>query len=550
VSRRYQSAVHDDRLRFNVSGKVNVLLDARSLPPGHGLEADICIVGGGAAGLTMALAFADRPLSVVLLESGGVQPDEGSQGLCQGTTTGRPYYALDACRLRYLGGSTNVWGGWCRPLDAIDFEPRAWVPYSGWPFSKTHLDAYYARAHAVCRLGPYDYEPEAWRGPRRTTLVPDCSEPAVDTVFQIAPTRFGDEYRVRLRRAASVRVMLHANAVELEMDASHGTTTCVRAATLAGNRFSVAAKVFVLAAGGIENPRLLLASRRQRPCGVGNERDLVGRFFTEHLHLPVATTRADRKRHDFYRARALRGVLVRGAMALTGQAQMQDELLGCAVTLHHADARDVLSPAAEPESCASLRVLASTIRRRRLPDRAARHAWRVVAGLDEVGALVCRKLRPRMGRSLIVGCRAEQSPNPDSRVTLDDTTDHFDMPRPRVHWELSARDLDSLRGAQKLWAHVFERASIDFTPLRAAPDARWPDRIAPGAHHIGTTRMHTDPAQGVVDENCRVHGTSNLFVAGSSVFPTAGWAPPTLTIVALALRLADRVNDVLADRAL
>jgi choline dehydrogenase-like flavoprotein len=147
---------------------------------------------------------------------------------------------------------------------------------------------------------------------------------------------------------------------------------------------------------------------------------------------------------------------------------------------------------------------------------------------------------------LIVGCRAEQSPNPDSRVTLDGATDRFDVPKARVHWQLAARDIESFRRTEQLWGRIFAGASLAFAPLAAPPDTRWPDRIAPGAHHIGTTRMHTDPAQGVVDENCRVHGTSNVFVAGSSVFPTAGWAPPTLTIVALALRLADHIDAVVS----
>jgi choline dehydrogenase-like flavoprotein len=124
---------------------------------------------------------------------------------------------------------------------------------------------------------------------------------------------------------------------------------------------------------------------------------------------------------------------------------------------------------------------------------------------------------------------------------LDDSVDAFGMPRARLHWQLTSRDLESFDRAQSLWRAALVTAGAEVTPLGPA-DEPWTARMVPAAHHIGTTRMHRDPAHGVVDENCRVHGTSNLFVAGSSVFPTAGWAPPTLTIVALALRLADHLR--------
>jgi len=132
-----------------------MLLDANSIPCGETLKADVCIVGAGAAGISLVMGLLDQGTTVVILESGGREPDEATQGLYQGTTTGRPYYELDACRLRYLGGSTNVWGGWCRPLDALDFDDRPALPASGWPFERPELDPYYERVHALCELGPY-----------------------------------------------------------------------------------------------------------------------------------------------------------------------------------------------------------------------------------------------------------------------------------------------------------------------------------------------------------------------------------------------------------
>jgi choline dehydrogenase-like flavoprotein len=206
----------------------------------------------------------------------------------------------------------------------------------------------------------------------------------------------------------------------------------------------------------------------------------------------------------------------------------------------------VLSPTRQPEGYESLRVLMKAVRRGEPPAHFWRHAGNVVTGLDAAATLSYRALVKPSPRTFIVGCRAEQAPNPDSRVALDDTTDRFGMPRARLHWELTDRDRASFEGAQRLWLAAIDPRHAEATPMRGPDGAGWTDRLTAGAHHTGTTRMHRDPALGVVDEHCRVHGTSNIYVAGSSVFPTAGWAPPTLTIVALALRLGDRIKSRLA----
>ena len=200
-----------------------MLTDARSIPAGHLVQTDVCIVGGGAAGITLALALVDRSINVTLLEGGGLDPEDGSQQLNQGIVDGRPYYPLDRCRLRLLGGSTNFWGGWCRPLDAVDFEAREWVPYSGWPLAKADMDPFYARAQNVCKSGPYDYATRNWFSTDQQSLVDTLSPAVTETMFQIGPTRFGRRYHAALRRARNIDLMLHGNAVEIEMDGSHGT---------------------------------------------------------------------------------------------------------------------------------------------------------------------------------------------------------------------------------------------------------------------------------------------------------------------------------------
>jgi choline dehydrogenase-like flavoprotein len=523
-----------------------MLIDADSMPCGETLTADVCIVGGGAAGIAIAMGLLDQRQTVVILESGGSEPDEATQSLYQGTTTGRPYYELDACRLRYLGGSTNAWGGWCRPLDALDFDSRTSLPVSGWPFERKALDPYYERAHALCGLGPYAYEPDRWRRPGDARFVAPGADRFDDVTFQVSPLRFGREYRAAIARAPNATLVLRANAAAIDMDAAHQTATRVRAATLGGNRFMVAAKLFVLAAGGIENPRLLLASRNGRACGVGNEHDLVGRYFTEHLHVPVALLRGRQTTTGFYASRRSRGIDVRGGVALSEGARREERLYGFALTFHNTkDPHDVLRPTAQPASYVSMRLLMTSMGRGRIPDHLWRHVANIAGDLPSAALLSYRKMIKPPPRVFMVGCRAEQAPNPGNRVTLDDRTDAIGMPRARVHWQIGADDVENIRRATRMWVDACDRRVADVDSF-VTPDDRWIEALAGGAHHMGTTRMHRDLRRGVVDEHCRVHTTSNVYVAGSSVFPTGGWAPPTLTIIALALKLADHAKARLA----
>ena len=521
-----------------------MLIDARALPHGHRLQADVCIVGGGAAGLTVATELARHGHRVVVLESGDRRVCHATQSLYEGAVSGHPYYALDACRFRVLGGSTTHWGGWCRPLDAIDFETREWIPHSGWPFTKAELDPYYARAHVICRLGPYEYDTERW-SEDRPRLLPGDDDSFQDAVFQVQPTRFGPVYGLAAKASRSVDLVLNANVLEVVTDGSGRVAREVRAATLAGNTLSAGADVFVLAAGGIENARIMLASRDGR--GVGNANGLVGRYFSDHLHVPIGLLRPKEGAAEFYRVHTRGGVLLRGGISLTEQRRRRERGLGFAVTLHNAeDPHDVLSIAQTPAGYASLQAVAGALRHGRWPERLRYHVAAMVRQAPEVCRLTYRKYIRRPPRTLLIGCRAEQAPNADNRVTLAAERDRLGMRKVRLQWKISEQDLASVRRAQELLATTLRRETVEMFPCGTRGRPGWADAIAGGAHHMGTTRMHRDPRQGVVEGHCRVHGTSNLYVAGSSVFPTGGWAPPTLTLVALALRLGDHLAGAAA----
>ena len=275
------------------------MVDARSVPDGSRVVADVCIIGAGAAGITLARELTRRATSVVVLESGFLESDVDTQALYDGDTRGLAYFPLgeDRTRTRQFGGSTNQWTGECRPLDALDFEARDWVPDSGWPFGLDELRPWYEQAQTVCELSPSGYGAADWP-PHARPLAPG-DDRIVPVAIQFSPpTRFGVAYRDELSASANAMVYLGANVVDLETSRSPTSVDTARVACLDGRRFTVAARTFVLATGGIENARLLLAANGVHRAGLGNEHDLVGRYFMEHLYLDAAATIEGARRLD------------------------------------------------------------------------------------------------------------------------------------------------------------------------------------------------------------------------------------------------------------
>jgi hypothetical protein len=278
--------------------ETGVFEDARKIPNRTHLDFDCCIVGGGMAGITIARELIGIKISVCLLESGSLRRNRETQQLYEGENISQIFKDdvsnfnnyLSISRSRYFGGSSNCWGGWCRPFDEIDFKRRDWVPHSGWPFAKSELMPYYARAHRALKIGPFEYDARFWQDAIRNSdfrIVPFDNEAVQTMISQFSrPLRMGREYSDDIAKASNLTALLRANVVEIETGDDSRSVERVRVATLAGNRFTVGARYFVLAMGGIENARLLLASNRKYQPGLGNQNDLVGRFFMEHLSVP------------------------------------------------------------------------------------------------------------------------------------------------------------------------------------------------------------------------------------------------------------------------
>jgi choline dehydrogenase-like flavoprotein len=490
-----------------------MFLDAHTMKE-QALEADICIAGGGAAGMTLALDLRASGLSVILLESGGFRREAETQRLSDGRMIGIDTWNMRSMRIRALGGTTGHWEGWCRPLMPQDFEIRDFIPNSGWPIGYADLLPWYARACETLEIGPFQWDAEARAKAMGTAVLPTGA--AIEhRYYQFSPpTRFARVYGGALEKAENIRVIAHANVTDVRLDQSRGRVEAFTCRTLAKTEFRVHARRYVLALGGIENPRVLLAARSQLPEGIANAHDVVGRYFMEHPHYYgsvgiVHLAQLDRRFYgrmssDLKRANGT-SVRVMGAFGLTADVSRRERLLNFSVAFH---------PTKEDAETGAL------------PSASVQTLLTRGSGAYQAAQLAIR---------------AEQSPLAESRVSLTEDVDVVGMPRAALDWRIAAEDDIQLHRALVLIGRELGASGIARTWI-PGKSSRFVWRPSPGGHHLGTTRMGIDPRTSVVDANCRTHQVENLYIAGSSVFSTGGEANPTLTIVALAHRLADTLK--------
>jgi choline dehydrogenase-like flavoprotein len=495
--------------------------DGRRLPRDTILTPDLAIIGGGPAGISLALALAESGQDILLLESGGRTFEANVQKLYEGSQTGVPYIALDGGRLRYLGGSTNHWGGWTRPLDRIDFESRKGMPYFGWPFTRDAIEPYFARAQALIEAGPWIYD-EAGRTTSDIGPLLRLGPGGIYTSwFQFSktqgnslPTHFGDRYQADLAKAARITPLLNANVTAIRLSQDAGRVLQLDVATLSGNRLAVKPRYTVLAAGAIENARLMLASNDVMTKGVGNGNDLVGRFFADHpIPRDVATmVLFDGRIAPFYfnNVSSPEGAVMRAVLSPRQEFMRAHGVAGSLTTVENETPLDPFATAAVVTTAQALGVDAS-------------HA-----------------------KAFSLGCGMEMAPDPDRRLTLGTERDALGMPRLNLHMTISDNDFALFRRTLTELGRQLLVGKSGMLRINRSRREEWLAAMDWGNHHLGTTRMHNDPKQGVVDADSKVHGIGNLYVAGSSVFPTYGSSNPTLNLVALTLRLADHLKKVMA----
>jgi choline dehydrogenase-like flavoprotein len=503
------------------------------------LDADLCIIGAGAAGITLALEFLDGHHRVLLVESGGTRYDEEAQPTgefdCADDFMRR---SLRMGRARALGGTTTLWAGQVMPLDEIDFERREWVPGSGWPFERSELDPYYRRAERVLRLTPSSYAEDAW--PVRSPRPPEFDQPKVRfrfARFSPAPD-LGRIYRAALERASNVTVLLHATAVQLVPGSAAVNRAELR--SLSGRRASATARQFVLCCGAVETARVLLASN------VGNE--LVGAYLQEHPHIKLRVQPADRRSFQaMFNTRRVDGARYYPKVAAAGELQRRECILNVG-----GDVCYDLDPDSAVESA---KLILRATRKRELRARVPAAFQNIATRPHELvtaayGSLVLKQKLSEGRGPISVSIQCEGLPDAKNRVSLGSETDALGMPRAVVHWRLSELERRSIEVFSGVLADEFRRhrlGKLDLSPFPLPEDPALLSRsVAPGFHHMGTTRMDDDPGLGVVDRHCRVHGLENLHLGSTSVFPAGGYSNPTLTMMALCVRLADRLKGELA----
>ena len=509
-------------------------IDARQIDNQSIIEGDICIIGAGAAGISIALEWMNTPYKVILLEGGGFEYDDKVQELYNGKLTGQPYFPMKASRLHYFGGSTGHWGGMCSTFDELDFEKRDWVENSGWPIKLKDIEPFYPRAHPILDLGPYEWDVKYWLKKKPSLKALPLDENVIwSKMWQYSPpTRFGPKYKETIVGATNIHLYTYANVVDITATENVSEIKELVIKNYAEKQHTVRAKFFIMACCSIQNSRLLLASDKQAPKGIGNDNDNVGRYFMEHPHIESGEMwLANSDALDLYKPG--KDITESAELAISAKKQIELKIMNGTISL-------------TPLEFTKNRI--SNIKMWSADDpRKSLDSFQKYNVLDRRNFFERHFMPSKLYKAYGLLTRMEQMPNPESRVVLSDEKDSLGVPRANLHWAMSPIDKKTVSTIMRVFAQQIGIAGIgrvripDF--MLDEKDETVPSSLVSGGwHHMGTTRMSEDPKQGVVDANCKVHGVNNLFVAGASCFATGGAVNPTLTCVAISLRLSDHIK--------
>jgi choline dehydrogenase-like flavoprotein len=522
------------------------ILDLDTFDSQEPIACDVCIVGAGAAGITIAREFLDTKYLVILLEAGGLQKELESQTMYCSDVTGRPHAGIHEGRARQFGGTTTLWAGQALPLLDIDFEQRDWIENSGWPFGLETLSPYYRRAESVMQIDHVDYGPTCW--PKQALPPYDRSKIASHFSQFASVPDFAKKYARDLELADNIRVLYHANVISLEATKAGNAITETRVRSHHGHSATIQSRFFVLCGGGIETARILLLSDSVERNGIGNSNDVVGRYFQDHpvFSLPIQqanTGLIDLWCNSIFRKRTRYSIKLVGSP----QIQRQERILNVGAEVYYpTDAEDPLQAAKD---------LVSSFRSRTFSTDDFRSLKRVVSNSGYVTKAAWRYFvqnRPPSvgGGPPHLGFHVEQQPNPDSRVTLARDTDSLGLRRCSLHWLVTPFEASSVAAFGRIVHEEWRRLGVgtfDIETLSSCEhllDSKsgfWDNN-----HHIGSTRMGSDVTTSVVNARCAVHGYDNLYIGSSSVFPTGGFSNPTLTVIALCLRIGDELKQRLS----
>jgi choline dehydrogenase-like flavoprotein len=545
-----------------------MFIDAKALPRNAVLRSDICIVGAGPAGIALAAELRHCGLRVTLLESGGLNEERSARGQPASTSVFEGHRGL--WTTRRFGGNANRWlvdaglgANHLRlaTLSAADFEQRAWLPDNGWPLTLEDLKSYYARAQSWFELPQWHYGPGYWEGADAPRL-PLHGSGLRTSMFQFADKDVVlKKNRDLIGASGDITCYYDATATRLAMDEAGVRVTAVHVCPQPGHEVVFEADTIVLAQGGLATPQLLLASDDRQPAGIGNQHDLVGRYFMDHPLIFGGTfTPASPKLIDrmaLYDLRRVDGTSAMGHLQLTDATLRGEPCVNLSTLLFP---RRSMSRRREIGFRASQRVREALAKRGRLRKR---DVLAMLYGLDGVAQQYNDRLRKPISHLGVGGWskagtpshrldhfevlhQVEQPPRHDNRVRLGQERDDLGNRLAEIQWRWHDQDIALVQKSQEIMARELERSGVGTFNIRRPFEIK----TSSTTHYLGSTRMHDNPRCGVVDRHGRVHGVDNLFVTGSAVFPSGGYANPTLTIVALSLRLADRIRQEAGNRGI
>jgi choline dehydrogenase-like flavoprotein len=527
------------------------------------LDCDICIIGAGAAGVSVALGLIGSCERVLLLDAGELHGKQTDTSLYEGEVINPAHALPHMYRHRRLGGSTAIWGGRCIPFDAIDFERRDYVRLSGWPISRETLEPHYGTAQSILEAGTFDYS--ALSSLPGSELISQFRDVGVltDSIERFSlPTNVWREHRRSIIASANVQLVAGSTAIRLKREET-GRVSQIECVNGRGGRFVVKARTFVVAVGGLETVRLLGFS------GLGDDSGMLGRTYMCHVESSLGELRlkpgSRAIEHGFETTRD--GVYARRRFTLSPERQRALGILNVAVRPHHPSVGDPAHghPVLSAMFLAKRFIIPEYARRfaaasgGETPVRlVAQHIRNAILGSPTLLAFtvdwtrrryLSRRRIPYVALPSAAGVfpldfNGEQEPNLDSRVTLSDALDRHGVPKLRIDWRLTELDYRTVGATLNELRRSLRNSGcgdLGFDEGTLQDDIL--ANVKPvGGHHIGTARMSDDPKQGVVNADAQVHGVPNLYVASSAVFPTSSHANPTLTIVALAARLAEHLK--------
>ena len=515
-----------------------MILDSESWAQEKLHYADYVVIGGGAAGVALALELSKSSAKIVLVEGGELEFSEISQDIYKGTCDLRQLPpGLAGSRLRFLGGSTNCWAGGCAELDELDFDQRDWVANSGWPINKSDLHGYYERAARFLSIDLKSVEsPEGVNG------ILGLEGFDLRSLSYTNKVRFNSEFSGAIKKQKNLSVFINANLTHIKRESS-GIVNSITIESYGGVKSLIKSRVFVLACGGIENARILLNSGLKSGVAIGNGNGLVGKYFCEHPIAPCATfvpanmteSKFDYDTDIFH---SKLGAITIPFYKLPDKLQRQYKTLNGAIQFQ---SQELELTAAEISAWSAFQYYKGFSEVRPSIHDVLNIATNPLSVLD---AYMSRK--GISGGRIAMRFQIEQEPRAENCVTLSDKKDRFGQQRVNLHYDfgdIERRTIDVLTSYAAYSLQNLRLGTLRLDKQLYDDPVHLPIDLRGGQHHCGTTRMGSSSNVGVVDTNLRVFDCQNLYIVGSSVFPTNGWANPTFTIIALAIRLADHLRS-------